>query len=34
MPSSHFVLEGFKIQFNETNQAMVEKTNKPKIEEQ
>lgn len=23
MPSSHFVLEGFKIQFNETNQAMV-----------
>lgn len=33
MPSSHFVLEGFKIQFNETNQAMVEKT-KNKIEEQ
>lgn len=27
MPSSHFVLEGFKIQFNETNQAMVEKKN-------
>lgn len=33
MPSSHFVLEGFKIQFNETNQAMVEKK-KTKIEEQ
>lgn len=33
MPSSHFVLEGFKIQFNETNQAMVKKK-KPKIEEQ
>lgn len=28
MPSSHFVLEGFKIQFNETNQAMVEKKKK------